>query len=190
MQAMVAETSKANASRRGNAYVEFALVFLLLLTLLVGAFEFIWVLFVHATFHHATREAVRAAITANPPAGFSSAFDDYLKDVIKTQTFGLLSDEDLDAHVQVQYFDPACEDPDCEISDAEASSIVQVSIRCYEVGAISSLIRPRDPGTGQIVPFTINVSSSDRLEPFPGEPPDRGALAIPTALNPSTGACN
>jgi hypothetical protein len=40
------------------------------------------------------------------------------------------------------------------------------------------------------VPFSINVSSSDRMEPFPGTPPTRGTVANPTAYNTSTGQCN
>jgi hypothetical protein len=176
-------------NRRGNAYVEFALVFLLMLTLLVGAFEFTWVLFVRATFHHAAREAVRAAITGDPPPAYSGAFDDYVKSVIQHNTFGLLRGGDLDAHVDIQYFDPSCSGTSCEISDAEAGSVVQVSIRCFEVYPVSSLVRARDPGTGQVVPFSINVSSSDRLEPFPGTPPGRGTVANPTSYNSSTGQC-
>jgi hypothetical protein len=175
--------------RRGNAYVEFALVFMLLLTLLVGAFEFAWVLFIRATFHHAAREAVRAAITANPPPAFAGQFDGYLKNVIQRNTFGLLRDSSLDAHVDIEYFDPTCAGAVCPIDEAEAGSVVQVSIRCYEVQPVSSLIRARDPMTGQIVPFSVNVSSSDRLEPFPGSPPARGTLANPTAYDKATGQC-
>jgi hypothetical protein len=185
------ETRKVRAGerRRGNAYVEFALVFLLMLTLLVGAFEFTWVLFIRATLHHATREAVRSAITANPPGAYSAAFDDYLKSIIRTNTFGLLSTAELDAHVDIEYFDADCNGASCPIAAAEAGSVVQVSIRCYQVYPISSLIRARDPGTGQLVPFSVNVSSSDRLEPFPGAPPNRGTLANPTAYNKVTGTC-
>lgn len=175
--------------RRGNAYVEFALVFILLLTLLVGAFEFAWVLFIRATFHHAAREAVRASITANPPAAYSGEFDNYLKSVIQNNTFGLLREDALDAHVDIEYFDPTCAGAVCPIDEAEAGSVVQVSIRCYEVHPVSSLIQARDPGTGQIVPFSISVSSSDRLEPFPGSPPARGTLANPTAYDKNTGQC-
>jgi hypothetical protein len=174
--------------RRGNAYVEFALVFLLLMTLLVGAFEFAWVLFIRATFHHAVREAVRAAITANPPAAYNGQFDDYLKSVILTNTFGLLND-DVDEHVDVEFFDPTCAGTVCPLDDALAGSVIQVSIRCYDVLPISSLIRARDPMTGQLVPFSITVSSSDRLEPFPGAPPGRGTIANPTAYDRTTGQC-
>lgn len=179
----------AGERRRGNAYVEFALVFLLMLTLLVGAFEFTWVLFIRATFHHAAREAVRAAITANPPTAYAGAFDDYLKNVIHNNTFGLLSGADLDAHVDVEFFDADCNGASCPISDAAAGSVIQVSIRCYDVFPVSSLIQARDPSTGVLVPFTINVSSSDRLEPFPGAPPGRGTVANPTSYNAATGQC-
>ena len=167
--------------RRGNAYVEFALVFILLITLMVAAFEFIWVLFIRATFHHAAREAVRAAITANPPPAFAGAFDNYLKSVIKTNTLGLLSDQQLNEHVQVEYFDAACAGQSCPIATPAPSSIVKVSILCYEVFAITSLIQPRDPGTGQIRPFSVNVTSSDKVEPFPGAAPGRGTAAVATA---------
>jgi hypothetical protein len=181
--------AKKGQRRSGNAYVEFALVFLLLLTLLVGTFEFTWVLFVRATFHHAAREAVRSAITGDPPAAYSGAFDNYVKSVIQQNTFGLIKGADLDAHVDIQYFNPDCAGTSCEIPNAEAGSVVQVSIRCFEVYPVSSLIRARDPGTGQMVPFSINVSSSDRLEPFPGAPPNRGTVANPTSYNSGTGQC-
>jgi hypothetical protein len=167
--------------RRGNAFVEFALVFILLITLMVAAFEFTWVLFIRATLHHAAREAVRAAITANPPAAFQGNFDNYLKSVIKTNTLGLLSDAELDEHVQVEYFDASCAGQSCPIAEAAPSSIVRVSILCYDVFAITSLIQARDPSTGQIRPFTVNITSSDKVEPFPGASPTRGSVAVATA---------
>lgn len=160
-----------------------------MLTLLVGAFEFTWVLFIRATFHHAAREAVRAAITANPPPAYAGAFDDYLKSVIQHNTFGLLKGAALDAHVDIDYFAPNCAGPVCPIATADAGSVIQVSIRCYEVYPVSSLVRARDPATGQLVPFSVNVSSSDRMEPFPGAPPARGTIANPTSWDPATGAC-
>lgn len=175
--------------RRGNAYVEFALVFLLMLTLLVGAFEFTWVLFIRATFHHAVREAVRAAITANPPSAYTGQFDNYIKSVVSSNSLGLLRGADLDQYVDVKFYDPNCNGTICPITTASAGSIIQVSVRCYKVYPVSSLIRARNTSTGQLEPFTLNVSSSDRLEPFPGSPPARGTVANPTAYNSTTGQC-
>lgn len=171
----------ARERRRGNAYVEFALVFILLITLMVAAFEFTWVLFIRATFHHAAREAVRSAITANPPPGYQGAFDNYLKSVIKTNTLGLISDAQLDAHVEVEYFDANCAGMACPIADPKPGSIVKVSILCYEVFPITWLIQPRDPVTGQIRAFMVNITSSDKVEPFPGAAPGRGTKAVATA---------
>jgi hypothetical protein len=181
-----------NGGRRdGNAYVEFALVFLLLLTLIVGLFEFTWVLFLRATFHHAVREGVRHAITGNPGQGTSGTLglDDSIKQVIKRNSFGLLNDAALDAHVAVEFFDASCngQASGCgtgggapATSAAEAGSIVRVSINCYSLTPITTLIR-KDPTTGGASPFTLTVSSSDKMEPFPGAPPDRGTMAAPTA---------
>jgi TadE-like protein len=173
----------ARQRRRGNAFLEFALVFILLITLMVAAFEFTWVLFIRATFHHAVREAVRAAITANPPPAYTGAFDNYLKSVIKTNTLGLVSDAQLDEHVEIKYFDANCAGQSCPISDPEPGSIVRVSILCYDVFPITSLIQRRDPQTGKIRPFTVNITSSDKVEPFPGVGPARGTQAVATACN-------
>ena len=164
---------------RGNAFVEFALVFLLLLTMIVGMFEFTWVLFLRATFHHAVREGVRAAITGDPGA---NGLDSRIKSVIQQNSFGLLKQADLDAHVSVEFFDANCAGITCPLANAEAGSIVRVGIRCYDLTPITNLIR-KDP-QGAAFPFSLSVSASDKMEPFPGAPPNRGTVANPTACQP------
>lgn len=161
---------------RGNAMVEFSLVFLLLLTMIVGMFEFTWVLFLRATFHHAVREAVRAAITGEPgPNGLDSR----IKSVIQSNSFGLLSQAELDAHVSVEFFDANCAGATCPLSTAEAGSIVRVGINCYDLTPITNLIRKDNQGAP--FPFSLTVSASDKMEPYPGNPPNRGTVANPTA---------
>jgi Flp pilus assembly protein TadG len=172
--------------RSGNAFVEFALVFILLLTMIVGMFEFTWVLFLRATFHHAVREGVRYAITGNPgPSGLDSA----IKQRIKQSAFGLLSDADLNNHVSIEFFDPACPSgATCPAGGAAsagqaaalAGSIVRVGINCYSLTPITNLVR-KNPQTGAAFPFALTVTASDKMEPFPGAPPNRGTLAAPSA---------
>jgi len=182
---------RINADRRGaetgNAFVEFALVFLLLLTMIVGMFEFTWVLFVRATFHHAARSAVRYAITG----GDGSGLDDEIKQVIKANSFGLLNDSELDEYVGVEFYDPDCPSgatcpaggaASAAVANAEAGSIIRISIRCYDMTPITTLIR-KDAQGGPF-PFVLSVSASDKMEPFPGAPPNRGTLADPTGCNP------
>ena len=167
-------------SRRGNAFIEFSLCFMLFLTIVVAMFEFSWLLFVRSTFHHAVREGVRAAITGKPGAGFETNHDGYIKSVIKANTFGILDDAALDAHVQVDYFDI-----DGSVSATpDGGNIIQVSIQCYNIMPITSFIRPRD-GNGDLQPVMVSVYSSDRLEPFPAaETPARGTVAAATACAP------
>ena len=183
-------TSKANRrghAERGNAFVEFSLVFIMLLMMIVGMFEFTWVLFVRATFHHAARAAVRYAITG----GDGSGLDDEIKQVIKENSFGLLSDADLDAYVGVEFYDPSCPTgmtcpaggaSSAAVADAKAGSIVKVTIGCYDLTPVTSLLRK--DSTGAPFPFTLSVSASDKMEPFPGAAPSRGTLADPTACQP------
>jgi TadE-like protein len=166
-------------SRRGNAFVEFSLCFVLFMTLLVAMFEFSWLLFVKATFHHAVAEAVRAAITGQDNAAFPGAHDNYIKSVIKTNSFGLLDDAALDAHVQVDYFDLNGN----PLGGPQPGSIVQVSVQCYDVMPVTSLIRPRDGG-GNLQPIMISVYSSDRMEPFTNAAPARGTAAAAVACGP------
>ena len=155
--------------------------------MIVGMFEFTWVLFVRATFHHAARAAVRYAITG----GDGSGLDDEIKQVIKRNSFGLLDDAELDAYVGVEFFDPTCASgascpaggaSTAAIADAEAGSIIKITIGCYDLTPITTLIRKGPSGSAS--PFTLSVSASDKMEPFPGNPPGRGTLSDPTACSP------
>lgn len=170
---------RSNAVRRGNAFLEFALVFLVLLTMIVGMFEFAWALFLRATFHHAVREGARFAITGN--AG-SSGLDDSIKQVIERNTFGLLSGSKLDEHVSVEFFDPTCPNgATCPLAAAEPGAIVRVGINCYSLVPITNLVRKDEQGDP--LPITLTVTASDKMEPFPGGPAPRGATADPTACD-------
>lgn len=174
-------------SRSGNAFIEFGLVFVLMITLLIGMFEFIWVLYIRATLHNAVREGVRFAITG----GDGSGLDDSVKSVIERNSGGLISGSELDEYVSIEFFDADCPNgascpaggaASAGAAQARAGSIVKIAVNCYEVLPITSLIR-RDPSTGERIPFVLTVTASDKMEPFPGAPPSRGALASPTACN-------
>lgn len=173
--------------RSGNAYVEFALVFVVFITMLAAAFELSWVLFTKATFHHVAREGVRTAITGE--VGSSADHASAIKATMLTQAFGMLSTQDLADHVQVRYYDPTCASgisAACQLGGPQPNSVVQVSIRCYEVPAITSFFRARNPSTGAVEPFTINVSAADTIEPFPGTPPAAGDTEADACTAPPT----
>ena len=182
---MLQNPRRRGQNERGNAFVEFALVFVMLLTMIVGMFEFTWVLFVRATFHHAARAAVRYAITG----GDGSGLDDEIKQVIQNNSFGLLSDSELDEYVAVEFFDPTCTSgascpaggaASAATANAEAGSIIKITIGCYDLTPVTNLIRKN----AATFPFVLTVSASDKMEPFPGAPPSRGTLSNPTACAP------
>lgn len=173
--------------RGGNAMVEFSLVFITFLTMVVAMFEFVWVLFLRSTLHNAVREGVRYAITANPG---QNGLDPAIKLAMKDASGGILTQAELDAHVRVEFFDPTCANGatcpaggagSAAAAPAEAGSVVKVSIECYDVSPITNLVRPMNPSGTGVSPFSLTVSASDKVEPFPGAPPSRGALAAPTA---------
>lgn len=187
MRSVQCKKKAKDHGERGNAFVEFSLVFLMLLMMIVGMFEFTWVLFVRATFHHAARAAVRYAITG----GNGNGLDDEIKQVIKQNSFGLLNDADLDAYVGVEFYDPSCPSgatcpaggaASAAVADAEAGSIVKITIGCYDLTPVTTLIRKDTNGAP--FPFELTVTASDKMEPFPGAPPGRGTLSDPTACAP------
>lgn len=171
--------------RSGSAMVEFALTLLLPLAMIMGMFAFVWTLFVHATLHNAVREGVRYAITGNPGG---SGLDDAVKQRIKVASGGLLNNTELDAHVSIEFFDPDCPNGQTcpatpaatpATSQAVSSSIVKVTVNCYSIGPFANLTWGSNNSAG--FPFSLTVSASDKMEPFPGAPPSRGTMASPTA---------
>jgi len=170
--------------------IEFALVFITFLTMMVAMFEFVWVLFLRSTLHNAVREGVRYAITANPG---QNGLDPAIKAAIGTASGGLITQAELDAHVRVEFFDPICANGatcpaggggSATTAPAVAGSVVRVSIECYDVSPITNLIRPLNPNGAGAFPFSLTVSASDKVEPFPGAPPSRGTMAAPTVSCP------
>lgn len=155
---------RRNADRqRGAGLVEFCLVFLLFLSFVFGFFSISFWLFTKAALHHAAREGVRFAITAKTLPGL--AHDASIKEVVRDNAFGLLSGPGRTDAIVIEYFSA---DGTGVTSENAAGNIVRVSIRNYQAPLLVSPILLALPGS-----VTLNVSSVDKMEPFPGEPPAR-----------------
>lgn len=148
---------------RGAGLVEFSLVFLLFVSFVFGFFSLSFWLFTKAALHHAAREGVRFAITAKTLPGL--AHDDSIKKVVQDNAFGLLSDPGQADAIVIEYF---AADGTGATSTNGAGNIVKVSIRNYQAPLLVSPILLALPGS-----VTLNVSSVDKMEPFPGQPPAR-----------------
>jgi hypothetical protein len=143
--------------------VEFTLVFLLFISFVFGFFSISFWLFAKASLHHAAREGVRFAITAKTLPGL--AHDASIKKVVRDNAFGLLSGPGQDEAIIVEYF---AADGTGPTAANGAGNIVQVSIRNYRAPLLVAPILFALPGS-----VMLNVSSVDKMEPFPGEPPAR-----------------
>jgi Flp pilus assembly protein TadG len=149
--------------RRGAGLVEFCLVFLLFISFVFGFFSISFWLFAKAALHHAAREGVRFAITAKTLPGL--AHDDSIKQVVRNNAFGLLSGTGQTDAVIIEYFSA---DGSGATAVNGAGNIVRVSIRNYVAPRLVSAIIFFLPDS-----IMLNVSSVDKMEPYPGAPPAR-----------------
>lgn len=144
--------------RRGQAIVEFALVFLLFLSLVMGFIQISFFVWTRTTLHFAVREGIRFAITGATLPGLGH--DDSIKTVVTERSLGMLvgrADK-----IAIEYFDS---NGDPTALNSGGNTIV-VSVKDYELPVIAWA--PLYPLTG---PLTVEVSAVDKLEPFRTAPP-------------------
>jgi Flp pilus assembly protein TadG len=149
------------SARKGNAFVEFALVFVIFMAIIFAAFDFSFAIFVKATLHHAVREGVRFAISGRTLPGM--AHDPSIKQVVKDNALSLLNDPALDSTIQVRYY---LADGFGGTPNNAAGNIVVVSVEGYQVLPVGPLLRAANP-------ISLTVSALDKMEPFPGAAPAR-----------------
>ncbi len=157
-------TGRKRDNRSGNALVEFALAFIPFLVILLAIFDFSMAIFTRGTLHHAVREGVRYAITAQVQPGLGH--DQSIKNVVKTNSGGLLgvAEEGL---IKIDYFLPGCSSS-CQTPLNSAGNIVVVTVEDYAIPTIGPL-----SGLGANGPLDITVAAVDKMEPFTGAPPPR-----------------
>ena len=142
--------------------VEFALVFILFLSMLMAMFDFAYIVWVRGTLHHATREGVRYAITGQLRPGMGH--DDSIRQVVMENAPGLLAGPEA---VTIEYYRPAC-NINCSTTANASGNIVVVGVNEYAVNTIGPL-----SGIGANGPLSFAVAAVDKMEPLPGAPPPR-----------------
>jgi len=161
--------------RSGQTVIEFALGFIIFLSLLMGAMTFGWILFVKSTLSQSVQAAVRLAITG--PAGGAAGQDAVLKDEIKRFSIGLINDSNEDL-VTIEYFAPNCiDDPltvvnECATTSNAARNIIAIRIDNYDVPIIGGPLLGLD-AAGVI---SLSAIAMDKVEPYPGVAPNRNPL--------------
>ncbi|MEP7363566.1 MAG: TadE/TadG family type IV pilus assembly protein [Acidobacteriota bacterium] len=149
--------------RRGNAFVEGALVLLPLFALLFAITDFGLAIFIKNTFMHAVREGTRYAVTYKVQTGFGH--DDSIKNVVQSNAMGFLSGATNYSKIKVRYYSPTSF---VEVTGNDPGNVVEVSVEGYSWGWLAPLWR-------SATPLNISVRSSDRMESLPGgaSPPTR-----------------
>ncbi len=149
--------------QRGNAFVEAAFVLVPLFALIFAIVDFGLAIFVRSTLQHATREAVRYAITYRTVDGMGH--DASIKEVARQSAMGFLNGDDHLEKVHVRYYDPGTF---LEVPDNSPGNLVEISVENYTWGWLAQLMRNASP-------LQITTRSSDRMEGLPAgsNPPPR-----------------
>lgn len=146
--------------RRGNAIIEFALVFILFLSIILGFMNLAYVQWIRVTLHAATREGVRHAVTGKVATG-ASGHRDSIRKVVQRNSFGLIEDAVLADRVKVIFRN----DQGAIVESNAGGNLVEVQVFEHALTPLSSALMFSLPD-----PLKITVVSAGRLEPYPVPP--------------------
>jgi Flp pilus assembly protein TadG len=153
------ELSRERRGRKGQAMVEFALCFLLFMALIFGFSQLAMTVWMKSTLHFAVREGVRFAITGRTLP--SMGHDDSIKEVIRTRTGGLLTAEQADALITIQYYDPA----GVATAQNAGGNTVVLAVNNYPVPMLTAAALSWVSG-----PISVSARAVGRQEPYPNPP--------------------
>lgn len=145
--------------RCGQAIVEFALCFLLFLSVVLGFGQLALGLWIKTTLHHAVREGARFAITGKTLGGLGH--DASIRSVVVDQSVGLVDPASADSLIGIQYYDAT----GAATADNDGGNTLVLSVANYPVPWLVPL-----PLSAVGDGFNLTVSAVDRLEPFPTAP--------------------
>lgn len=157
---------------RGTTMVEATLVLVFLLALIFLLMDLSWAVFAKATLQHAVRAGVRYAVTSqqatDPVTGQLVGQLPSIKQKIKRESMGLLTDGDLQSIVSVRFY-AVGDNPPVELHGAGSNAggnLVVVSVEGYSLRPLAPLLR-------SATPVAITVRAGDVMEssPVSGPPP-------------------
>lgn len=159
---------------KGQAIIEFALCFLIFISLILATFNVCFWIFAKSATRRAVREGVRFAITGrtlNGPQGNPLGQDSVIKQVVVRNAWPFVQNPDDLDKIKIEYFQANGDPTPGGINLAR--STIMVSVVDYQVSSVAN--SPLFPFPGI---FSITARAVDKVEPFPGEPVLR-VLPIP-----------
>lgn len=139
--------------------VEFALIFLLFLSIIIGFFNISFTLWVKAMLDFSVRQGVRYAITGSTMSGMGHTAS--IRERVRQSSGGLIEQATLDQTVTVTFYTPQ----GVVVNDNAGGNLIEISITDYELPRLSSALLFTFPD-----PMTVSVSAAGRLEPYPTPP--------------------
>lgn len=146
--------------RRGQSMIEFALTFLLFISMVLGFGQMGLTLWIKTTLHHAVREGVRYAITGATKGGLGH--DASIRQKVMIASGGLIDAAQADSMIQIEYFDQS------GVATAEnaGGNTIVLSVREFPIPwLVAAPLSPLGDG------ISVSVSAVDRLENFRTPPP-------------------
>ena len=139
--------------------VEFALVFILFISIIIGFFNISFAIWFRATLDFAARQGVRYGITGATRAGMGHI--DSIRAAVQESSGGLLDAATIADVVDVKFYNA----DGAQVSDNTGGNLVEVSIPDHPLPRLSSALLFSFPD-----PMTVSVSAVGRLEPYPIPP--------------------
>ena len=152
--------------QRGSTMIESTLVLIFLFALIFLLIDLGWAVFAKVTLQNAVRAGVRYAVTSqtttDPSSGLALGQVSSIKQMVKNQAMGLLTDSDISNIVFVRFY-AIGGNPPALLSGSGSNAggnLVTVSVEGYTLSPLAPLLRSRSP-------VNITVSAGDVLEASP-----------------------
>lgn len=158
-QVSTQECSQGRSGRHGQAMIEFALCFLLFMAVIFGFSQIAMSVWMKSTLHFAVREGIRFAITGRTLG--SDGHDASIKEVIRRRAGGVLSEEQADDLITIQYYDPSGV---ATAVNAGGNTIV-LTVNNYPVPMLTGSALS---WAGEAI--TVSAKAVGRQEPYPNPP--------------------
>ena len=159
MRGPVTTNKSRRPSQSGQAMVEFALCFLMFLSVVLGFGQLALGLWIKTTLHHAVREGARFAITGKTLDGLGH--DASIRSVVRRQSVGMISEADAERLITIDYYDGE----GVATGANHGGNTLVLSVESYPIPWLAPL-----PLSAVGDGFNVTVSAVDRLEPFPTAP--------------------
>ena len=145
--------------RRGQSMVEFALTFLLFISMVLGFGQMGLALWIKTTLHHAVREGVRYAITGATKSGLGH--DASIRQKVLLASAGLIAPAQADSLIHIDYYDQN----GAATAANDGGNTIVLSVKDFPIPwLVAAPLSPLGDG------IEVSVSAVDRLENFRAPP--------------------